>query len=67
MIAVAEYENPLLDVYALELAYVLARARGRAPPFIRLAGHNHMSLVAHLNSGEAELGEAIADFVRRPA
>jgi acetyl esterase len=65
MIAIAEYENPLLDVYAFELAYVLARARGRAPPFIRLAGHNHMSLVAHFNSGEAELGEAIAEFVRR--
>ncbi len=62
MIAIAEYENPLLDVYGIELAYRVAQARRRAPRFIQMQGHNHMSIVAHFNSGEEMLGRAIVDF-----
>ena len=56
MIAIAEFENPLLDVYGLELAHRIAAARRRAPRFMRLAGHNHISLVAHFNTVEDTLG-----------
>lgn len=62
MIVVAQYENPLLDVYGIELAYRVAQARCRAPRFVRMQGHNHMSIVAHFNSGEETLGRAIVDF-----
>ena len=64
MIAIAEFENPLLDVYALELAYRIAVARRRSPRFMRLAGHNHISLVAHFNTVEDTLGREIVEFIR---
>jgi acetyl esterase/lipase len=62
MIACAQYENPLLDLYSLDLARCLAQARGSAPRFVMAADHNHMSLMAHFNSGETWLGEQILDF-----
>lgn len=65
-IAIAQYENPLLDLYCLELAHKLAAQQGRAPRFMQLQGHNHTSIVAHLNTAEAELGRALVAFVRDP-
>jgi acetyl esterase len=64
-IAIAEYENPLLDLYGLEFAQTLAAARRRAPRLVQLRGHNHMSLVAHFDSGEDTLGRELLDFFAR--
>ena len=61
-IVTAQFENPLLDVYGLEMAYQLSLARRRAPRYRQLRGHNHMSVVAHFNSGEDALGHEILDF-----
>jgi acetyl esterase len=63
MVAFAEYENPLLDIYCLELAYRLAAAKRRAPRVLRLAGHNHTSLIAHINTAEDWLGREMLAFV----
>src|ERR1700748_871930 len=57
-IATAEFENPLIDVYCFELAYRLAAAKGRAPPFAWLKGHNHTSIIGHFNTAEDTLGRA---------
>lgn len=65
MIAIAEFENPLLDLYGLELAHRIAAARRWAPRFVRLAGHNHTSLIAHFNTIEDRLGREIVEFTRR--
>jgi len=65
LIAIAEYENPYLDVYGAELLHALSRARKRAPRFVRLTRHNHISLVAHFNTGEEILGREILDFIDR--
>jgi len=62
MIVCAQYENPLLDLYNLELAHRIALARRAAPRFITAADHNHISLVAHFNSGEEWIGEQILEF-----
>lgn len=62
MLAVAAYENPLLDVYGLEFAARIAGRDGRAPRFVQCAGHNHMSIVAHFDTGEESLGPEILDF-----
>jgi acetyl esterase/lipase len=64
MIAIAEYENPLIDVYCAELFYRLAQAKGRAPRFMRLNGHNHASIHAHIGTTEDRLGTELIDFVR---
>jgi acetyl esterase/lipase len=61
-IAVAEHENPLLDVYGAEMLHRVAAARNRTPRFLRLAGHNHISIVAHFNTEEEILGREILDF-----
>jgi len=61
-IVIAEFENPLLDVYGLEFAHRLAEARRRAPRLLQMRGHNHMSVMAHFNSGEDALGREIMDF-----
>jgi acetyl esterase len=63
MIAIAEFENPLLDVYGAEFFWKLAAARGKAPRFLRLRGHNHISMVAHFNTAEDLLGREILDFM----
>lgn len=58
----AQYENPLLDVYAAEFTHRIAQARGVAPRHMSVADHNHVSVMAHFNSGEQLLGEQILDF-----
>lgn len=63
MIAVAEFENPLIDVHCAELFHRFAAARRRAPRFLRLARHNHTSIIAHLNTAEETLGREILEFV----
>lgn len=63
MIAVAEFENPLIDVHCAELFYRFAAARRRASRFLRLARHNHTSIIAHLNTAEETLGREIVEFV----
>ena len=65
-IAIAQYENPMLDVYCLELAHKLGLAKGRSPRFMQLWGHNHSSIIAHINTAEDELGKALVEFVREP-
>jgi len=65
-IAAAEFENPLIDVYCLELAYRLAAAKNYAPPFYWLKGHNHTSIIAHFNTAEDALGRACLAFMEQP-
>ena len=67
MIAVAEYDNPLLDVYGAEFFWRVAAARGRAPRFVRMLRHNHSSMAMHFNTGEEILGREILDFMSRRA
>jgi acetyl esterase/lipase len=66
-IVIAEFENPYLDVYGAELLHSLSRARKRAPRFLRLTRHNHVSLIAHFNTQEEILGREILDFIDRGA
>ena len=61
-LAIAEYENPLLDVYGAETLHRIAVARGHAPRFLRLPRHNHISIVAHINTEEDTLGREMRDF-----
>ena len=72
MVVVAEYENPYLDAYgAAFFERVLTKrqqageaAAQRAPRFVQMPLHNHTSVVAHFDSGETLLGDAMLDFFR---
>lgn len=65
-IAMAQYENPLIDVHCLELGHRLAAAKRRAPPVMWLGGHNHSSIIGHVNTQEDRLGRAILGFIADP-
>jgi acetyl esterase/lipase len=62
MLACAEHDNPLLDVYAYEFATRVGQLTGRAPRVVQCMGHNHMSIMAHFDSGEETLGPEILAF-----
>lgn len=63
MIAIAEFENPLIDVHCMELAFRLAQAKSRAPRVLWLEGHNHTSIIASMDTADERLGEALVRFV----
>jgi acetyl esterase len=65
MVAIAEYENPLLDRYGIEFAWRVAEAKKRVPRFVRMTRHNHNSICAHFNTGEEILGREMLDFIAR--
>jgi acetyl esterase/lipase len=66
-LAAAEFENTYLDAYTAEFAFRIGMKRASMPRFMHLRGHNHTSIVAHLDSGEESLGPALLEFVRSPA
>jgi acetyl esterase/lipase len=65
LIAIAEYENPLLDIYGAEFLHRISAIRGRAPRFIQMARHNHITMAAHFNTAEDTLGREILGFIAR--
>jgi acetyl esterase/lipase len=68
-VALAQYENPLIDIYALELVHHLAQihdtAGGPMPRVLQLPDHNHYSLMAQFGTAHNRLGEAIRDWCSR--
>jgi acetyl esterase/lipase len=64
MIAIAEFENPLLDAYGAEMYQALRLSRKSTPRFVQLMAHNHTSIMAHLNTEEDWLGGEILAFMR---
>ena len=65
-VAWSEFENKLIDMYSAELVYRLAQVRRRTPPMLYLPGHNHTSIIAHIDTAEDALGAAMRDFIADP-
>ena len=65
-VAMAEYENPLIDVHSVDLVSRLTQARRRAPPHLWLREHNHTSIICHFNTAEDALGRQILAFMAAP-
>jgi acetyl esterase/lipase len=68
-VALAQYENPLIDIYALELVHRLAQihdtAGGAMPRVLQLPDHNHYSLIAQFSTPHNRLGAEIRDWSAR--
>lgn len=66
LLAVAQHENPWLDVYAMEFAHRVGLAKGRSPALVWVPEHNHTSIVAHLDSGIGDdgFGQRLLSFAR---
>ncbi len=69
LVALAEYENPLIDFYALELVHRLAqvcdRAHGPMPRVLQVADHNHVSLLAQFGTPYNAFGHDVRDWCAR--
>lgn len=65
-VAWAEYENPLIDLHCAELVHRLAQAKRRSPPVVWLAGHNHTSSIAHINTADERFARQILEFMNDP-
>ena len=62
-VAWSQYENALIDVYCTELVWRLGVAKRRAPPTCYCPGHNHTSIIAHIDTAEDMLGTALRGFI----
>ena len=62
LVAIAEFENPYLDTYGEEF-HDRAQAAAAACTLLRVPGHNHTSVVAHLGTQDRCFGPALIDFL----
>lgn len=63
LVAVAEYENPHLDAYGAEFFQSALQAGAKGLRFLQVPGHNHTSIVAHLDTADLSFGPALIDFL----
>ncbi|MFA9219126.1 MAG: alpha/beta hydrolase [Sphingomonadaceae bacterium] len=62
LVAIAEFENPHLDRYGEEFQ-LRACAAGAPCSLLRVPGHNHTSIVAHLGTADPSFGPALMAFL----
>lgn len=63
LVAVAEHENPYLDAYGAEFLHRALEAGVPDVHFIKVPGHNHTSIVAHLDTEDQSFAPALAAFL----
>lgn len=63
MVAFAAFENPYLDLYALQYAARVREAQGRSPRVVQVPRHNHTSIVAHLGTADTAFSQPLAEFL----
>ena len=64
MVAFAEYDPPTMQAESMELVRRLCERDHACPTIKWVAGHNHMSLIFHVDSADDSIGADIAAFVR---
>jgi acetyl esterase len=63
LVAIAEHENPHLDAYGAEFFHRAVQGGVRGMRFVQVPGHNHTSIVAHLDTMDHSFGPALIDFL----
>ena len=63
-IAFAEYDPPSYQLEAVGLFKALCERDGRCPPMKQLLGHNHVTEVYHLGTGDQSLSADLLAFIR---
>jgi acetyl esterase/lipase len=64
MIVIAEMEPPLFHQQGVKLLDAICRRDQACPRFLSLIGHNHLTEVFHINSGENLLESQIEEFIQ---
>lgn len=64
MIAIAEFENPLIDIHCVELAHKISQINNKAPRITWLEGHNHTSIISSLDTSDTRLSDSVLNFMK---
>jgi acetyl esterase len=64
MIAYAEHEPAVISDQTHRLINAIARRDKRLPLVVSAAGHNHISIVAHIGTVDETLGPSLLSFIR---
>lgn len=62
LLMLAEYDPAFLAAPTLELARALCLRDGKAPPLVRLEGHNHISPIFAIGTPFDDVGPQVLDF-----
>ncbi|MFN0005536.1 MAG: alpha/beta hydrolase [Burkholderiaceae bacterium] len=65
MIAIAEFENPLIDIHCIELAHKISQTKNKSPRITWLEGHNHTSIISSLDTSDTRLSDSILNFMNK--
>ena len=65
LVLLSEHDPELIQRHGLSLLNAVLQAQKKLPRFAQLAGHNHFSILLHLNSPETSLGDQLKAFIRR--
>ena len=65
LLSVAEYDPGFLTAPTYDLARAVSLRDGKAPQFAFWRGHNHVSTVQSLGSGQDEVGARLREFLSR--
>ena len=65
MIAIAEFENPLIDIHCIELAHKISQIKNKSPRISWLEGHNHTSIIGSLDTDDTRLARSILSFMEK--
>ena len=63
-VVIAEYDNPDLDTSGAQLFAALCQRDSACPRFIRMRGHNHLSMIYQFNTVDDALGREIVEFIQ---
>ncbi len=62
-LSVAEYDPGTLTAPTFDLARAVSLRDGKAPQFAFMRGHNHVSTVQSLGSGQDDVGACVREFL----
>ncbi|WP_346908279.1 alpha/beta hydrolase [uncultured Roseibium sp.] len=64
MVAVAQYDMPLVQSQTAQLIQALFKRDGHLPVLSTAVGHNHISIVEHIGTGDETLGPDMLEFIK---
>lgn len=64
LVAYAEFEPDMIMDQTRRMIAALAQRRGRLPLVTAVPGHNHLSIVQHIGTGDDAFATQLLDFVR---
>lgn len=65
LLAIAEYDFKLVQDQNAQLIQALYKRDGKLPDMVTALGHNHISVVEHLDTPDQDFGRQMVEFIRQ--